>query len=152
MPSKVRIYPEIRTFAAGSDLAEFSSELHGNGRLWMFIFIIGMALLGSSLSSYDPFDQNANALLLPPSGEETGSLHYFLGTDDLGRDVLVALLYGAQLTFGSAFDGLHAGNVLGSSIGILRQCNVVWPPVSCIICSMCCYPFPHYYWRLCWCH
>ena len=119
MPSKVRIYPEIRI---PSPLAQTWQNFRQNSMamagLWMFIFIIGMALLGSSLSSYDPFDQNANALLLPPSWEKTGSLHYFLGTDDLGRDVLSRLLYGAQLTFGSALTACMLAMFLGSGIGI----------------------------------
>ena len=103
MPSKVRIYPEIRI---PSPLAQTWQTFRRNSRamtgLWMFTFLIVCALLGPSLASYDPFSQNANALLLPPSWDSNGSLHYFLGTDDLGRDILSRLLYGAQLTFGSA--------------------------------------------------
>ena len=87
--------------------------------LWMFAFFIAMALLGPSLSSYDPFDQNANALLLSPSWEKNGSLHYFLGTDDLGRDVLSRLLYGAQMTFGSALTACLLAMLIGSSIGVV---------------------------------
>ncbi|WP_024872797.1 ABC transporter permease subunit [Tolumonas lignilytica] len=120
MPSKVRIYPEIRI---PSPLAQtwqtFRNDPRAMTGLWLFAFFIGMALLGPSLASYDPFNQNANALLLPPSWETNGSLHYFLGTDDLGRDTLSRLLYGAQLTFGSALTACLLAMVFGSCIGIV---------------------------------
>jgi cationic peptide transport system permease protein len=119
MPSKVRIYPEIRI---PSPLAQTWHTFRQNSRamigLWMFTFFIAMAVLGPALSSYSPFEQNANALLLSPSWESSSSLHYFLGTDDLGRDVLSRLLYGAQLTFGSALTACIIAMVLGTSIGV----------------------------------
>ena len=120
MPSKVRIYPEIRI---PSPLAQTWQTFRQNSRamtgLWMFTFFIAIALLGPSLASFDPFSQNANALLLPPSWETNGSLHYFLGTDDLGRDVLSRLLYGAQLTFGSALTACILAMLFGSGIGVV---------------------------------
>ena len=120
MPSKVRIYPEIRI---PSPLAQTWQTFRRNSRamtgLWIFTFLIVCALLGPSLASYDPFSQNANALLLPPSWDSNGSLHYFLGTDDLGRDILSRLLYGAQLTFGSALAACFLAMVIGSGIGVI---------------------------------
>lgn len=120
MPSKVRVYPEIRI---PSPLIQTWQTFRRNSRamtgLWIFSFFIVMAVLGPSLTSYDPFSQNADALLLPPSWETNGSLHYFLGTDDLGRDVLSRLLYGAQLTFGSALTACILAMLVGSSIGMI---------------------------------
>ncbi len=120
MPSKVRIYPEIRI---PSPLAQTWQTFRRNSRamtgLWIFAFLIAIVLFGPSLASYDPFSQNANALLLPPSWEHNGSLHYFLGTDDLGRDILSRLLYGAQLTFGSALTACFLAMIIGSGIGVV---------------------------------
>ena len=120
MPSKVRVYPEIRI---PSPLVQTWQTFRKNSRamtgLWIFSFFIVMAVLGPTLTSYDPFSQNADALLLPPSWETNGSLHYFLGTDDLGRDVLSRLLYGAQLTFGSALTACILAMLVGSSIGMI---------------------------------
>ena len=41
--------------------------------------------------------------LLPPSWSRYGEVSFFLGTDDLGRDVLNRLLSGAAPTVGGAF-------------------------------------------------
>ncbi|VFT69579.1 peptide ABC transporter permease [Escherichia coli] len=41
--------------------------------------------------------------LLPPSWSRYGEVSFFLGTDDLGRDVLSRLLSGAAPTVGGAF-------------------------------------------------
>lgn len=55
------------------------------------------------VSPYDPIVQHRDALLLPPAWMENGSLSYFLGTDDIGRDILSRIIYGARL---SVFIGL----------------------------------------------
>lgn len=119
MPSKVRVYPEIKI---PSPLTQtwntFRQDIRGMVGLWMFLFYIFIAIFGPTIASHDPFNQNATALLFPPSWDSKGSLSYFLGTDDLGRDVLSRLLYGAQLTFGSALFACVIALFIGISIGI----------------------------------
>jgi peptide/nickel transport system permease protein len=56
---------------------------------------------------------------LPPAWEEGGSRTYLLGTDDQGRDILSALMYGARI---SLFVGLAAvllSVVVGVGLGLL---------------------------------
>ena len=40
----------------------------------------------------------ATSILLPPSWEEGGSSEFLLGTDQVGRDILSRLLYGARFS------------------------------------------------------
>ncbi len=42
--------------------------------------------------------QFRDALLAPPAWQEGGSMAHLLGTDDVGRDVLSRLMYGARLS------------------------------------------------------
>lgn len=119
MPSKVKVYPEIRI---PSPLHQTWHQFHHDTRamvgFWLLVFFIFIAIFGPSLAAFDPYEQNANALLLPPSWSHKGSLHYFLGTDDLGRDILSRILCGAQLTFGSALLACTSALIIGSGLGI----------------------------------
>lgn len=56
----------------------------------MFAVLILLAVLVPYLSPYDPSEQNLSAFLQPPSAA------HWLGTDQLGRDLLTRLLYAAR--------------------------------------------------------
>lgn len=57
-----------------------------------------IALGAGVLAPHAPADQFRDALLKPPVWQEGGSWQYLLGTDDVGRDVLSRLMYGARLS------------------------------------------------------
>lgn len=57
--------------------------------------------------------------LLPPSWHANGTTNFLLGTDILGRDILVRLIQGASLTLGTSFLSVAAALVLGVGLGIL---------------------------------
>ena len=74
------------------------------------------------LAPYDPFDLAALDLSdarLPPAWDAEGKAQYLLGTDDQGRDILSALMYGARISLlvGMASVGLSV--VIGVSLGLL---------------------------------
>ncbi|HGF5053116.1 TPA: ABC transporter permease subunit, partial [Vibrio parahaemolyticus] len=48
-----------------------------------------------------------------------GTVDYFLGTDDLGRDILSRLIMGSQLTFGAAVGITAIATIVGCFIGVL---------------------------------
>jgi cationic peptide transport system permease protein len=56
--------------------------------------------------------------LLPPSWSRYGEVSFFLGTDDLGRDVLSRLLSGAAPTVGGAFVVTLAATLVGLVLGV----------------------------------
>lgn len=61
------------------------------------------AVFAGWVAPFDPIEQNRSALLLPPAWMEGGNSAYLLGTDDIGRDILSRIIYGARL---SVFIGL----------------------------------------------
>lgn len=76
-----------------------SSGMIGLYGVGMLLFL---CLFGGLLAPYGIDQQFLGYQLLPPSWSRYGDVSFFLGTDDLGRDVLSRLLSGVAPTFGSA--------------------------------------------------
>jgi dipeptide transport system permease protein len=92
--------------------------------LFVIICMVVIALGAPWLAPYAPQEQYRDALLVPPAWAEGGSLRFWLGTDDVGRDMLSRLIYGARV---SLLVGcivvtlsLAAGVILGLSAGFSR--------------------------------
>ena len=85
-----------------------------------FIAIVSFAcIFAPFVAPFDPIEQNRSTLLLPPAWFEGGQIEYLLGTDDIGRDILSRIIYGARL---SIFIGLLIvvmSCVLGVILGLL---------------------------------
>lgn len=77
--------------------------------LWTIIALIIIAAVGPLLSPYSYSDQDLNLTNAPPSWQ-----HWF-GTDALGRDLLVRVLYGARI---SLFVGIFA-SLIQLTIGVV---------------------------------
>lgn len=78
-----------------------------------------VAVFADFIAPFDPISQNRSALLLPPAWFEGGQSAHLLGTDDIGRDILSRIIYGARL---SVFIGLIIvvmSCVLGVVLGLL---------------------------------
>ncbi|PNH94935.1 ABC transporter permease subunit [Vibrio diazotrophicus] len=86
--------------------------------LWSMGLIILITLISPWLMPHDPHGQSGH-LLMPPSWDPSGSVEYFLGTDDLGRDILSRLIDGSQLTFGASVIITFIAAFVGCLIGIL---------------------------------
>lgn len=72
------------------------------GLIFMSIVVL-CAILAPLVAPYSPIEQYRDHLLTPPAWLDGGSTAFLLGTDELGRDILSRLIYGARL---SLFIGL----------------------------------------------
>jgi peptide/nickel transport system permease protein len=89
----------------------------------VLVLVCVVSALGAPwLAAHNPFDLaslNLSDARLPPAWMPEGQRTYLLGTDDQGRDILSALMYGARI---SLFVGLAAvllSVVLGVGLGLL---------------------------------
>ncbi|MGA9609558.1 MAG: dipeptide ABC transporter permease DppC [Rouxiella badensis] len=65
----------------------------------VYIVIMLLLALGANLlAPHGPAEQFRDALLKPPVWMDGGSWKFLLGTDDVGRDILTRLMYGARLS------------------------------------------------------
>jgi peptide/nickel transport system permease protein len=74
------------------------------------------------VAPYDPFDLAALDLSdarLPPAWADDGVPKYLLGTDDQGRDILSALMYGARISLLVGLASVLLSVVIGVSLGLL---------------------------------
>lgn len=60
--------------------------------------MIFCAVFANVLAPHGPAEQFRDSLLNPPVWQEGGSWQFLLGTDDVGRDILARLMYGARLS------------------------------------------------------
>lgn len=67
----------------------------------------------------DPLAQDLMARLTPPAWQEGGSLEYPLGTDNLGRDVLVRILYGSRVSLLVGFAAVLVACAAGILLGLV---------------------------------
>ncbi|MCY4512919.1 MAG: ABC transporter permease subunit [Bdellovibrionales bacterium] len=62
------------------------------------IFISLASVFSSWIFSHSPYAIYEDFLTLPPFWMDGGSLQFPLGTDDLGRDLMIRLLYGGKIS------------------------------------------------------
>lgn len=120
MANKANTYPDIRipSPVAQTWLAYKENPI-AMAALWGMLCLLLVVVFGPSMVTFDPQQQDPNALLLPPSWAASGTLAHFLGTDDLGRDLLSRLVHGARLTFGSSVVATLIAMLCGGTIGVL---------------------------------
>jgi peptide/nickel transport system permease protein len=86
------------------------------------LMIIGGALLAPWLAPHDPWDPASLSLLdasNPPAWLEGGSWTFPLGTDNQGRDVLSAILFGSRLSLYVGTAAVLSALLLGVTLGLL---------------------------------
>jgi len=84
--------------------------------------IIAAALAAPWIAPHDPFDLASLSLLdasNPPAWLAGGSRTYLLGTDNQGRDVLSAILYGARLSLVVGCSAVILALLLGVTLGLV---------------------------------
>lgn len=79
----------------------------------LLIVIIAACALAPFYMTVDPLDQNLLNTYARPSAE------HILGTDNLGRDILVRLLYGGRSSLAISFTGVLSGTAVGVVLGVL---------------------------------
>jgi peptide/nickel transport system permease protein len=93
---------------------------------WSSAIVLGIcvaaALFAPWIAPHNPFDlRTLNLLdsLAPPAWEEGGKASYLLGTDDQGRDVLSAIMFGARISLLVGLASVALAIVMGVSLGLL---------------------------------
>jgi peptide/nickel transport system permease protein len=85
--------------------------------------IVGAALLVAIFAPYltphDPFAQDLNLRLIPPVWMDGSQPAHLLGTDQIGRDYLSRLIYGARISMLIGVLTVITSGVIGITLGIV---------------------------------
>ncbi|MGL4721966.1 MAG: ABC transporter permease [Desulfovibrionaceae bacterium] len=95
----------------------------------LFFFLFLCAFLSPIIAPHTPHDLGTLDILdsnLPPSWEEGGEKQFLLGTDQQGRDILSAVLYGLRLSLIIGFFAVSLQILLGIFLGLLAGYNEGW--------------------------
>lgn len=84
-----------------------------------FVLVAGFSMLAGVLYPIDLGKTNLIKRLLPPSFMEGGSPDYLLGTDTLGRDFFIRLVYGTRNSLLISFSAMLISVFIGVVLGVL---------------------------------
>jgi peptide/nickel transport system permease protein len=97
-----------------------------------------VALFAGTIAPHNPFDLATLELgdsRLPPVWQAGGSDKYLLGTDDQGRDILSALMYGARISLAVGLASVLLSMLIGVALGVLS--GFVGGKVDALIMRIC---------------
>lgn len=93
--------------------------------LAIFVVFVLMAVLAPLIAPYDPNAQNLLGRLKPP-GTESRDFHYLLGSDELGRDLLSRIIYGARVSLSVAMLSVILSGIVGTLLGMVAAYRRGW--------------------------
>src|SRR5689334_16957435 len=76
-------------------------------------FLVILALFGSYLAPWDPYESDLTARLAAPS------VNHLLGTDSLGRDLLSRIMAGAQIDLTLSIVAVSLAIMIGATAGLV---------------------------------
>ncbi|MCF8210965.1 MAG: ABC transporter permease [Rhodoferax sp.] len=92
------------------------------GAALVALLCIFCSVFAGFVAPHNPFDLVTLELSdarLPPAWSTGGSSKYLLGTDDQGRDILSALMYGARISLAVGFASVVLSVLIGVALGLL---------------------------------
>ena len=111
---------------AQSPLAAFWAEFRENwiavAALAVVVIIVFIAVFAPLISPQDPYDLATLSLMdarRPPGHIGSGGYVHLLGTDDQGRDLVSAILYGLRISIQMGLMAGFVSLVIGTTLGIV---------------------------------
>jgi peptide/nickel transport system permease protein len=114
--------PGVETRSRRQDFLRtfFSNRLAVFGTAVMSIFVL-MAIFAPLIAPYDPLKQDLIDKFAPPSGAHP------LGQDELGRDILSRVIYGARISLTAGLAAVAIATGAGTIIGVVSGYFGRWP-------------------------
>jgi peptide/nickel transport system permease protein len=101
---------------------EFRASPMAVAALGLVVILVTLAVFAPWLAPQDPYDLSQLSIMdnkLPPGSHGLAGELYVLGTDDQGRDMLSAIIYGLRLSLFVGFVATAIALLLGTGVGII---------------------------------
>ena len=85
------------------------------------------AIFAPQISPHDPIENSLYDQIKPPVWKEGGATKNLLGTDDLGRDMLSRLIWGARISMTLGVVSVGIALIVGTFLGALSGFFKGWP-------------------------
>lgn len=92
------------------------------------VFVL-TAICAPLLAPYDPNAQNLVGRLKPP-GTVSRSFYYWLGSDELGRDLLSRIIYGTRVSLLVAVLSVLLSGAFGTALGLIAGYRRGWVEIA----------------------
>lgn len=117
-----RVYSNTKNFFSGDIFYSFRQS-----PLTIVAFVVTLAMFMAALfapwvAPYDTYDLGSLSLIdayKPPAWSPGGDPNYLLGTDDQGRDVLSAMIFGLRISLLVGFSGVVLAAAFGMILGLV---------------------------------
>lgn len=110
----------------------FVPQTGGGVPVGVFLALLGamvlVAIFAPLVAPYDPNTQNLLGRLKAP-GTEARGVYYLLGSDELGRDLLSRVIYGARVSLSVAILSVILSGAVGITLGMLAGYRGGWVEV-----------------------
>ncbi|WP_026894530.1 ABC transporter permease [Clostridiisalibacter paucivorans] len=86
------------------------------------VSVLLIAILGPLFTVQNPYDMSnidLNNAYKPPAWNEGGEARFFLGTDQQGRDIFSAIVYGSRVSLIIGIAGTFLASVIGIVLGLM---------------------------------
>jgi peptide/nickel transport system permease protein len=112
----------VRTRTRWEDFSRvfFSNRLALFGAAAMSVFVL-MAIFAPLIAPYDPLQQDLAGKFGPPSRA------HLMGQDELGRDILSRVIYGARISLTAGLAAVGIATAAGTLIGVVAGYFGRWP-------------------------
>lgn len=87
--------------------------------MWVFLFVVAIAVFADVIAPHGAIDQYRGALLKPPFWQEGADPRFLLGTDAVGRDMLSRLIYGSRFSLFVGCIVVSGALVVGVIVGLV---------------------------------
>jgi len=84
----------------------------------VLLLIVAIALLAPLIAPHDPYKQSLSNRLIGPIWHDEGTWDHPLGTDNLGRDYLSRVMYGARISLLIGVAAMLISGVIGTILGV----------------------------------
>ncbi|OUR96671.1 diguanylate cyclase [Halobacteriovorax marinus] len=98
---------------------QFSQNKGAVFGLAIIVLFSFLALFAPLIAPFDPTNIDPTNLRVPPIFSSGGAPQYFFGTDDVGRDILSRLIYGAQISMLIGFFVVVISASIGTFLGLV---------------------------------
>jgi peptide/nickel transport system permease protein len=114
--------PGVETRSRWEDFRRvfFSNRLALFGTVVMGLFIV-VAIFAPFVAPYDPLQQDLAGKFAPPSRA------HLMGQDELGRDILSRVIYGARISLSAGLAAVTVATAVGTLVGVVAGYFGRWP-------------------------